>query len=181
MEKRKSISKKLRFDIFKRDEFICQYCGSHPPSAILHVDHIHPVKEGGTNCIDNLITSCSLCNLGKSANLLTNVPVSLKDKAILIKESELQIKEYSKIINSKKLRIYDEAWEVIAALEGVEFCENYNKAQFIQVEIFIKKLGYEEVYEAAEIAYCRFPAMSFNKFKYFCGVCWNKIKGDNRG
>jgi len=67
MEKRKSISKKLRFDIFKRDEFVCQYCGSHPPSAILHVDHIHPVKEGGTNCNDNLITSCSLCNLGKSA------------------------------------------------------------------------------------------------------------------
>lgn len=181
MEKRKSISKKLRFDIFKRDEFVCQYCGSHPPSAILHVDHIHPVKEGGTNCNDNLITSCSLCNLGKSANLLTNVPISLKDKAILIKESELQIKEYSKIINSKKLRIHDEAWKIIAVLEGVEVCETYNKAQFIQIEMFIKKLGYHEVYESAEIAYCKFPYTTYNKFKYFCGICWNKSKGENHG
>lgn len=26
---RKSISKKLRFDVFKRDGFKCQYCGAH--------------------------------------------------------------------------------------------------------------------------------------------------------
>lgn len=107
MTKRKAISKKLRFEIFKRDEFTCQYCGSHPPSVILHVDHIIPVKEGGDNNIDNLITSCSSCNLGKSANSLTNIPVSLKEKSDLIKESEAQIKAYSKIMQDKKDRIYE--------------------------------------------------------------------------
>lgn len=39
MAERKSLSKKTRFEVFKRDSFECQYCGAHPPSTILHVDH----------------------------------------------------------------------------------------------------------------------------------------------
>lgn len=37
MTKRKSISKKVRFEVFKRDGFSCQYCGATPPGALLHV------------------------------------------------------------------------------------------------------------------------------------------------
>ena len=59
---RKTLSKKLRFDVFKRDGFKCQYCGITPEKEILQVDHIIPVAEGGENDIDNLITSCPNCN-----------------------------------------------------------------------------------------------------------------------
>ena len=38
--KREQLSAKLRFEVFKRDSFVCQYCGSHPPQVVLHVDHI---------------------------------------------------------------------------------------------------------------------------------------------
>lgn len=37
---RRNVSKRTRFEIFKRDGFACQYCGAHPPSVLLHVDHI---------------------------------------------------------------------------------------------------------------------------------------------
>ena len=67
MAKRKPISKKLRFEVFKRDSFTCQYCGKSAPDVVLHVDHIKPVKEGGTNDITNLVTACADCNLGKGA------------------------------------------------------------------------------------------------------------------
>jgi hypothetical protein len=53
--------------VFKRDSFTCQYCGKKAPDVVLHVDHINPVKLGGTNEILNLITSCVECNSGKSA------------------------------------------------------------------------------------------------------------------
>lgn len=66
MAKRKAISKKLRFEVFKRDKFTCQYCGKSAPNVILEVDHIKPVAKGGTNDIMNLITSCRDCNRGKS-------------------------------------------------------------------------------------------------------------------
>ena len=63
---RKPISKSLRFEVFKRDKFKCQYCGACAPEVLLNVDHIKPVAGGGENDIANLITSCHPCNSGKS-------------------------------------------------------------------------------------------------------------------
>lgn len=74
MTERKPLSKGKRFDIFRRDGFTCQYCGRQPPEAVLHVDHITPVVEGGTNDDMNLVTSCRDCNLGKGKKLLDNPP-----------------------------------------------------------------------------------------------------------
>ena len=71
-DKRKPISKKLRFEIFKRDSFTCQYCGQKSPDVVLHVDHINPVSKGGDNDILNLITSCQGCNLGKGAREMSD-------------------------------------------------------------------------------------------------------------
>lgn len=36
----------------------------------MHVDHVLPVSEGGTNDIGNLVTACSDCNLGKGASII---------------------------------------------------------------------------------------------------------------
>ncbi len=65
MSNRIPISKKLRFEVFKRDKFQCQYCGRKAPDVVLEVDHITPVATGGDNNITNLITSCFDCNRGK--------------------------------------------------------------------------------------------------------------------
>ncbi|MEM8717973.1 MAG: HNH endonuclease [Cyanobacteria bacterium P01_G01_bin.39] len=72
---RQPISKSIRFEIFKRDKFTCQYCGNKAPDAILHVDHINPVSKGGTNDLLNLITSCADCNLGKSNRTLADTTI----------------------------------------------------------------------------------------------------------
>ena len=42
-----SISKKLRFEVFKRDGFQCQYCGKTPPAITLEIDHINPKSKRG--------------------------------------------------------------------------------------------------------------------------------------
>jgi hypothetical protein len=82
-KQRQSISKKLRFEVFKRDSFTCQYCGESAPTVVLHADHIHPVKEKGKTDLLNLITSCIDCNLGKGARLLTDDATVTKQKAQL--------------------------------------------------------------------------------------------------
>jgi hypothetical protein len=176
--KRKAISKKLRFDVFKRDEFECQYCGAHPPSVILHVDHIHPVIEGGDNSIDNLITSCESCNLGKGRGLLTDVPEGIKDKAKKIAESELQMKGYMDIVAAKRDRIDAEAWKVAAALDGVDYVKTYNTVQLMSIKRFLEKLNYFDVLDAANIAFSKFYYPTNKRFKYFCGICWNKLKAE---
>lgn len=61
---------RLRFQIFQRDNFTCQYCGRKPPEAILEIDHRFPRSKGGKNNIKNYITSCRECNLGKGDIIL---------------------------------------------------------------------------------------------------------------
>lgn len=64
---------KLRFEVLKRDEFRCQYCGRCPKThkdCILHVDHIHPKSKGGLDTLENLTTACFECNEGKTDILL---------------------------------------------------------------------------------------------------------------
>lgn len=80
---RKSVGNKVRFEVFKRDSFKCQYCGRSAPDVILEVDHIQPVAKDGDNDITNLITSCRVCNSGKSDRELSDDAVIKKRKAQL--------------------------------------------------------------------------------------------------
>ena len=64
-ENRDGISPKLRFEVLKRDKYVCQYCGACGPDVELEIDHIIPVSRGGTDDIDNLKTACFRCNRGK--------------------------------------------------------------------------------------------------------------------
>ena len=55
--------KKIRNDVFVRDDFTCQYCGSR--GVKLECDHVHPVSKGGGHDLDNLVTACFSCNRSK--------------------------------------------------------------------------------------------------------------------
>jgi predicted Zn-dependent protease len=70
LESVRKISPSIRFDVFQRDNHVCQYCGRTPPAIKLVVDHLTPVAQGGTDIFENLVTSCEECNSGKSAKLI---------------------------------------------------------------------------------------------------------------
>jgi len=173
---RKALSKKTRFEVFKRDAFTCQYCGSHPPSVILHVDHIHPVAEGGTNDQDNLITACQSCNLGKGARLLSDVPNAIRDMAKDLADREEQLRGYNKLLKDRAIRIENESWEIAEALEGVIWIDDYITENLESIKIFLARLPFEEVLSAAKFAESKFPFDRPRGFKYFCGTCWTKIR-----
>ena len=78
-----SLGKKVRFELFKRDKFTCQYCGRTAPDVVLHADHIEPKSKGGSDDLLNLLTSCIDCNLGKSDRRLDDASVVTKQKAQL--------------------------------------------------------------------------------------------------
>jgi len=100
MAKRKSLSKGLRFDIFKRDGFTCQYCGRQPADVVLEIDHILPVYEGGTNDPMNLVTACEDCNRGKGKKLLDKPQRPDADLAWL--EAQQELAELSRYASAKK-------------------------------------------------------------------------------
>lgn len=80
MAKRKTVSNELRFEVFKRDKFTCQYCGRKAPDVVLNVCHINPIPKGGGDELLNLITSCADCNNGKSDKELDDSSVIEKQR-----------------------------------------------------------------------------------------------------
>lgn len=118
--KRAAISKKTRFEVFKRDSFKCQYCGTCAPEVILNVDHIEPVSKGGDNSITNLITACFSCNSGKSDIRISDDSAIKKQKEQLdelnVKREQLQMMMQWR----KELKNLDQEYIDI-------FCKNYHE------------------------------------------------------
>ncbi len=173
MSARKSISKMRRFEVFKRDGFTCQYCGATPPRVILHVDHIVPVASGGENHDDNLITACEPCNLGKGARDLQAVPESLAEKAARVAEAEEQLAGINAILQARRERLEDQSWDVVYALTGES---EIKRDRLLSIKRFIEKMGVNDVLEAAELARAASIYSANGVFRYFCAVCWNKIR-----
>ena len=57
-----------RFNVFLRDKFTCQYCGS-TDRDLLTFDHVIPRSKGGKTTWDNIVAACSPCNLKKGGKM----------------------------------------------------------------------------------------------------------------
>ena len=177
MAKRKGLSKRIRFEVFKRDEFTCQYCGAHPPGVLLHVDHIVAVADGGSDEFDNLIAACEPCNLGKGARGLgAIVPSTIADRAVELREREDQLLGYQAALDQRAERLQQEVGHVVAIYERFNDGWTLSESAKVSVRRFIEKLGVHVVSSAMEKA-CAWKAGD-GQFKYFCGICWRTIRGD---
>ena len=64
-----------RFNLFLRDGFLCQYCGS---KGDLTFDHVVPRASGGVTSWENVVAACSRCNLKKGPKSLRRAGMSLR-------------------------------------------------------------------------------------------------------
>ncbi len=60
--------KLTRKEVFRRDNYTCQYCGK--PSPTLTIDHVIPRRLKGPNTWGNVVTACPACNLRKGGRTL---------------------------------------------------------------------------------------------------------------
>lgn len=65
--KKTPIPKDLRKAVFRRDGYVCRYCGS--PVKFPHADHVYPESRGGETSYSNLVTACPGCNYWKNAKI----------------------------------------------------------------------------------------------------------------
>lgn len=159
MAKRKNISKKVRFEVFKRDSFTCQYCGKSAPDTVLEVDHIIPVSKGGDNDISNLITSCFECNRGKSNKKLTD------NQSLKLQKKELdrlnKRREQLEMMSKWRLELLDiEHKEVEEVMNIIN--TKFNKRLALTshgintMSRLIKEYGFNEVVESALISFSKY-------------------------
>lgn len=175
--KRDGITKKMRFEVFKRDSFRCQYCGRQAPDVILEVDHIHPVAEGGKTTMLNLITSCRDCNRGKGKHKLSDNAEILKQKEELNALNERRLQMEMIVQWKKELQdLLDREVELVESVLVTDpsYCLTENARR--KVRTLIKQFGFNEVYEASEIATEQYTWLS-ERINKIGGICYNRKKG----
>lgn len=170
-----ALSKKIRFEVFKRDDFTCMYCGRKTPDVVLEIDHIIPRAEGGDDDIQNLVTSCFECNRGKGATPLDKVKTrdDLEEDLYLLAERELQIREYRKILQSKRNR-EDSDISKLSQYWSERSEGKYSLTEQGQQSLksFLKDFMPEQIKEAIDIAYSKITIPE-QRFKYMCGILHN--------
>lgn len=176
-------SKRTRFEVFKRDNFKCQYCGRTPPEVVLEIDHIIPKASGGRNSIHNYITACFDCNHGKGSTKLDSVPVGIQDNLAQLKEKRGQLKAYNKFLQDLQEET-EESIEQVNRVFNKYFSDFQLSSGFRNNSLrrFLCHLPSARLCEAMEMACSQFSErgtsqqMSWRAIQYFCGICWKWIK-----
>jgi len=184
---RKPLGKKVRFEVFKRDRFVCRYCGQTPPEVVLEIDHIIPLAANGTNEVDNLVTACFACNRGKGANGLGKVVPVLDELAV--REGLQEIAERRLLLEQQKAGVdarreaEDYAFCTVVqwwddAMPG--FGELY--LEKLSVVRFAERIGLEEVFGAIQSTARWWERSGANSYaakgapRYFYKICWERIR-----
>ena len=68
-----------RQNVFKRDKFKCQYCGTDKD---LTLDHVVPRSKGGKSAWNNLVTACKKCNARKGDSTPEKAQLHLRSKPV---------------------------------------------------------------------------------------------------
>ena len=68
--------KLTRREIFRRDNFTCQYCGKR--NSNLTMDHVVPRHLGGLHSWQNIVTACATCNHRKGGRPLKEANMKLR-------------------------------------------------------------------------------------------------------
>lgn len=168
-----AVSKRTRYEVLRRDNHTCRYCGGTAPDAVLTVDHVLPVSLGGTDKPDNLVAACRDCNYGKAASnpdapLLDNVREdALRWAAAVRRAAEIQEAERAK--GRDYVCAVLNAWEHWGEFASLPVDFDHSVLCFYRAGLPV-----ESVVDAVEIAV--FTRGVLNKFNYFCGVCWRRVQ-----
>jgi hypothetical protein len=193
---RQPIKNSVRFEVFKRDSFTCQYCGRKAPDVVLQVDHITPVAAGGENDILNLATSCRECNSGKSDKKLSDSAAIEKRRGQL--EDLEERRQQLQMLHDWHLSLIDLDDQAVDMAESLWFeCVGERDHKWTQeardeIRKLVKKHGFDDacnaIREAAEAA-MRSPRVSGEKLCVVNEWFWKipsvaavqKMKADDPG
>ena len=182
MSNRKSTGKRLKFEIFKRDGFTCQYCGAQPPEATLVLDHIQPISKGGDNDSMNLITACEICNQGKAAKELGKIaPRPDADLEWLEMQQELAELRRYQIAKAERDELLNGIVKILQQTWLIYFTDKYCPADHVLLQ-WLAWAEPDQIEESIKLASNRsYKLRNFEaRLQYTAGILHN-ITGTRRG
>lgn len=174
-----AVSKRLRYEILRRDNHQCRYCGSAAPDVKLTVDHVVPTALGGSDEPSNLVTACADCNAGKSASspdaaIVADVASdALRWARAMVRAAEVQLAERDD--ECEYLDTFAAQWHAWEA-GGKPFIEL--DAEHFATLRNLRRAGLS----TDDLAYATQSAMSAmhiprgRLWRYFAGICWRLVE-----
>lgn len=179
-----ALSKRLRFEILRRDGHACRYCGRTAPDVKLTVDHVVPVALGGADDPTNLIAACIDCNAGKSSMSADQSQVSaaaesaIRWAAAIKAAAEIRYQERHQF--ESEIATFGKSWEgfTYEASETIKVRKPVPRDNdwYDSVKRFLS-LGVTLEAMDEFITAAMSPKVSmWDKWRYFCGCCWKEVR-----
>lgn len=174
-----AVSRRLRYEILRRDDYSCRYCGGRAPDVQLTVDHVIPVTLGGSDEPGNLVAACTACNAGKSSvnpdqPLVEQVSAdalrwaaAMREAASIQDDSRYLVQSYREtFLNRWNTWIYGADQEQLPLpSDWPDSLEQFWRAG-LEIEVVV------EMVDRAG----RSKVKAQDVFRYFCGCCWTTLR-----
>lgn len=166
-----AVSKRTRYEVLKRDNHTCRYCGATAPDAVITLDHVLPVALGGSDDPSNLVAACRDCNAGKSS--------TTPDAPLVEDVKQADLKWGRAMARAAELRAAQREDEVAYFHAFLNAWPQYrdrllpNDADEKVARLYRAGLPVEDMTSAARAATSN-PGV-YNRFAYFMGICWNYV------
>lgn len=168
-----AVSKTLRYQVFRRDNHTCYYCGRSAPEVKLTIDHVVPEALGGRDVPENLRTACTDCNGGKSATPPDAAQVA-QVAADADRWAAAQAVVGQRLVEQLQARnaAYDEFDEAWRAWGEVPKPSNWKGS----IDSFVNAgLPKEILLDCLEKAMSNQRIEAGSVFRYMCGIAWSRI------
>lgn len=176
-----TVSRRLRFEILRRDGHTCRYCGGAAPDVALTVDHVKPTALGGKDEPENLVTACSQCNSGKasvapSSPLVADVAEDALRwaKAIDLASAAMMAE---RTFNESVLETFDYRWAdwSYGPKDDRRLIPRPNDWRESVLRFVSLGLDVDIICDMVRVAMSKDKVSADDTWAYFCGCCWRQI------
>ena len=174
-----AVTKRTRYEVLRRDNNACRYCGCMAPDVKLTIDHVTPKALGGSDKPDNLVAACKDCNAGKTSvqpgsDLVADVAQDAVRWAAAMKGA-IEMRATQRAARDEYVDTIDEAWLAYHyKSDGEHLPRPLDWRHSIQ-HFYELGLPLEEMQESVEIAATRYAVARGQEWRYACGVAWKKL------
>jgi hypothetical protein len=182
-----AVSKRLRYEILRRDNHTCRYCGGSAPDVVLTVNHVVPTALGGSDDPSNLVAACKDCNAGKTSSS-PDAPLiaDVADRAVqwgAALERWAHLQGLRREDRNAYVDVFDHDWTSWrwGPDDSRQEIPRPGDWQATIWQFFESGLPYEEVEDAVTIACGNDRVKVADTWRYFCGVVWKKVAKMHEG
>ncbi|OCH80287.1 HNH endonuclease [Gordonia phage Squiddly] len=173
-----AVSKRVRYEVFRRDNNRCRYCGATAPDTPMTIDHVIPVALGGSDDPSNLVTACRDCNAGKTSSS-PDAPLVADVAADAIRWGKAMQQAAAEFARDRDARMLDrdefqgkwETWRYKSSGKYRTYPLPGGWGESID-QFLAAGLTMADLHDLVDVA---MGANSIDPWKYFCGCCWRRV------